>query len=162
MVRYNGSLTVPYPRARVWKLMADWTNLAAWDTNIVRSERVAGQPPEDGVGTKFDCTFDLNGKKSQVDYTCVKYDPVKMDTAQFVGLSSLYPGVGVRSQDTVSLRDAAGGGTIIDAEFDLKFKGLLTPLSFVMGSSMAETGPKVMKEIDAFVTKELSGEEVLR
>jgi Polyketide cyclase / dehydrase and lipid transport len=155
MVRYNGSITVPYARARVWKLMADWTNLEKWDLNISRSERLSGQPTADGVGTKFSCTFDLNGKKSEVDYTCVKYDAEKMDVAQFSGLAALAPLVGVRSQDTLSFRDAEGGGTVIDAEFDLTFRGLFTPLSFVMGSSMKETGPKVMTEMDTFVAKEL-------
>lgn len=108
--------------------MSDWTNLAKWDLNITRSERV-GPAAADGVGAQFSCTFDLKGKQSQVDYGCVQFD--EGEVAQFVGTTSLGPGVGIRTQDTVALRDAPGSGTVIDAEFDLRFRGLLTPLSFL-------------------------------
>lgn len=156
MVKYNGSVTVPFARARVSKLLSDWTNLAAWDMNITRSERIAGQPGEDGVGTRFSCTFELNGRASEVDYRCVALDRGAL--ARFAGTTSLGPGVGVRTQDTLAFRDAPDGGTIVDAEFDLRFRGLLTPLSFLMNGTMQETGPVVMKDIDAFVKKELGSD----
>lgn len=153
MVRYNGTITLPYPRAQVWRVMSDWTNLAAWDINITRSERVAGQPSPDGVGTKFSCTFNANGHSSDVDYACVRFD--KQSCAQFVGTATLAGPVGFRSQDTLAFRDGETDGTTeLSAEFDLKFRGLFSPLSFVMAGSMKETGPIVMRDIEKFVAEQ--------
>lgn len=152
MVRYTGKVVVPYARSRVWSLMSDWTQLQAWDVNITRSERVAGQTTGDGEGTKFDCTFSLNGKESQVDYVCQEWAPE--NECAFEGVASIAPLVNVRSQDRLQFRDV-DGGTEVEASFDLKFTGALRLFSFVMGGEMASTGPKVMKDIDGFVREKL-------
>lgn len=154
MVVYTGKVVVPFAKPRVWALMSDWTNLAAWDMNITRSEREAGQAEGDAVDTRFDCTFSLNGRVSQVAYVCREW--AAGETCAFEGVARLAPLVGVRSRDRIVCREVEGG-TEVEASFDLKLMGLLRPLSFVMGSEMATTGPKVMKDIDSFVREKLEG-----
>lgn len=153
MVKYSSSVIVPFARERVWKLMSDWTNLAAWDLNITKSVRAAGQKPDQvGVGTKYDCAFSANGMENvKVDYECVLFD--EPNKARFVGLARLF-----RSVDTIQCEDAANGATKITAEFNLAFRGLLAPLSFLMNGAMQSTGPVVMKDIHKFVEEQLTVE----
>ncbi|KAI0558669.1 START-like protein [Gracilaria domingensis] len=128
--------------------MSDWTNLAKWDVNITKSELAASEPADArGEGTKYDCAFSLQGSDIEVDYTCVKYE--EPDLCQFVGLAKLF-----RSQDTLEF-ESKDDGTKITAEFNLTFRGLLSPFSFVMNGAMQKTGPIVMDDIKKFVTAQL-------
>lgn len=154
MVKYAGSVVVPFARERVWKLMSDWTNLAAWDLNITHSALAAGQPPgAAGVGTKYDVLFSANGLKNvKVSYTCTAFDPP--ERCQYLGLATLF-----RSQDSVACEALPDGQTKITAEFNLSFRSVLAPLSFLMNGAMQETGPVVMKDIEKFVTEQLAEKE---
>ncbi|CAN8065830.1 unnamed protein product [Agarophyton chilense] len=148
MVKYRSSVIVPYARDRVWKLMSDWTNLSKWDVNITKSQLAASESTDaQGEGTKYECAFSLNGKPIDVDYTCVKFD--EPNICQFVGLAKLF-----RSQDSLEF-ESKDDETKITAEFDLAFRGLLSPFSFVMNGAMQKTGPIVMEDIKKFVTEQL-------
>lgn len=131
--------------------MSDWTNLAAWDLNITKSELASEQSSSKiGLGTKYNCAFSLNGKEIPVDYECIRYDAPKL--AQFRGIASLF-----ESKDTIECESTSDGQTKLTAEFNLSFRGLLSPLSFVMNGKMQKTGPIVMDDIEKFVGKQLSG-----
>ncbi|PXF43661.1 hypothetical protein BWQ96_06566 [Gracilariopsis chorda] len=148
MVKYRASIVVPYAQERVWKLMSDWTNLAKWDINITKSVLAESeQPGACGEGTKYDCAFSLNGSEIPVNYNCIKYDEPR--TCQFLGLAKLF-----RSQDTLEF-EKEGEGTKLTAEFNLAFRGLLYPFSFLMNGAMQKTGPIVMDDIQKFVDEEL-------
>lgn len=152
MVRYQGSIVVPFARERVWQLMSDWRNLAAWDVNISRSELAEGESPDNvNVGTRYSCTFDLKGRSTEVDYRVQSWDV--LNSCSFVGLAGI-----IRSQDSLSFEDHPGAdpATKISAEFQLNFRGPLALLSFVMNGKMQSTGPVVMKDMEEFVNKKLS------
>lgn len=153
MVKYVGTVVVPFARERVAKLMADWTNLSVWDLNITKSVLAAGQKEgQAGVGTHFDCAFNLNGKDIDVAYECLVYD--MPSRCEFRGLATLF-----ESRDKLSFEEVDMKSTAITAEFNLSFRGLLSPFSFVMGGVMQKTGPIVMKDIDKFVTESLADKQ---
>lgn len=154
MVRYTNSIIVPFARERVFSLMSDWRNLSSWDTNIVRSELSKHQKVEHqtiGVGTKYDCAFKVGSYQMPVDYTCTQYDTNVF--CQYEGYTTLF-----KSLDFIHCDDVPDqvGSTKITASFSLAFRGPLSPLSFLLNSSMQKTGPVVMKEIDTFVRRQLS------
>lgn len=151
MVRYISSVTVPFPRQRVWALMSDWTNVPSWDLNITKCTLAEGQPPGSiGKGIHYDCLFSSSSMKDiEVDYECVVYDPPHK--CSYVGLAKL-----LRSQDSIACESVDNDtATKITAEFNLDFRGLLSPFSFVMNGAMQKTCPAVMDEIKKFVGKEL-------
>lgn len=154
MVKYSSSVVVPFARERVWKLMSDWTNLSAWDVNITKSalspDHTPGPP---AVGTKYVCEFSANGMENvKVDYECVLFDPPAR--CQYVGLARFF-----RSVDSVQCDPEGDASTKITAEFNLSFRGLLSPFSFLMNGAMQSTGPLVMKDIEKFVAEQLAEEE---
>lgn len=148
MVKYRSSIIVPFARERVWKLMSDWTNLSKWDTNITKSHLAKQESPNaTGLGTKYDCAFALNGLEIAVDYECIKFEP--SNVCHFVGLARFF-----KSQDSLEFETVADG-TKLTAEFNLCFRGLLSPFSFAMNGSMQKIGPVVMEEINKFVEEQL-------
>lgn len=149
MVRYIGTVVVPFSRERVWALMSDWTNLSKWDTNISRSELASNQKAgQVGVGTRYDCAFKKSGKELEVAYECVKFEEPRF--CEYVGLATLF-----RSQDSVRCSSLENGSTEITAEFNLTFRSVLNPLSFVLDGEMQRTGPVVMNDIQKFIEEEL-------
>lgn len=151
MVRYASSITVPFPRERVWALMSDWRNLATWDVNVTKSVLAAGQAENArGVGTKYDCLFRSSPeqKEMKVDYTCTLYN--EPSECKYEGLAGLF-----RSNDAIECEAVDDHSTKVTAEFNLVFRGILSPFSFVMNGVMQKTGPIVMKDMDEFIKKEL-------
>lgn len=150
MVRYRSSVVVPYVREKVWKLMSDWRNLAIWDVNIKKSQLAEDQTGPIGMGTKYDCTFSMGSYDMDVNYECVLFDAPRK--CQHLGFATLF-----RSRDTIECEPVVGDAdkTRITAEFDLSFRSVLAPLSFVMKGAMDKTGPVVMKDIEQFVQKRL-------
>lgn len=152
MVRYSSSIIVPFARDRVWKLMADWRNLSAWDTNITRSELGKAEAVDAmGKGTKYDCAFKAGPTELSVDYTCVQFDPPYY--CEYEGYAKLF-----KSKDSIRLEDVPEdpGATKLTATFNLEFRGPLNPASSLLDGSMQKTGPKVMDEIRSFVTNKLA------
>lgn len=150
MVRYIASVIVPYPRSKVFPLLADWRNLAIWDLNITSSVYSPDQSnPTPGVGTRYDVRFSANGLKDvPVDYVCTEY--VSPERCSYTGIARFF-----KSQDSIVCEDAEDGNTKVTAEFNLGFRGILAPLSFVMNGAMQSTGPIVMKDIEKFVKERL-------
>lgn len=153
MVKYSSSVIVPFARERVWKLMSDWTYLSAWDVNISKSQLSSGQKAgQVGVGTKYYCEFSANGMSDvPVNYECMVFDAP--NKCQYVGLAKLF-----KSVDTVECAPEGDNATKITASFNLSFRGLLSPFSFVMNGAMQKTGPVVMQDIEKFVATKLSEE----
>lgn len=155
MVKYSSSVIVPFARERVWNLLSDWTYLSAWDVNISKSELSSEQKNEQvGVGTKYYCEFSANGMRDvPVNYECVAFDAP--NKCQYVGLANLF-----KSVDTIEFAPEGDNATKITASFNLSFRGLLSPFSFVMNGPMQKTGPVVMKDMEKFVEAKLSEESV--
>lgn len=148
MVRYSNSIIVPFARERVFALLSDWSNLAHWDMNI--SKAVANPPTAPpALGTMYDCAFNLNGRSLDVDYECISFD--SPNHAKFLGLASLF-----RSEDSITCEMVDNNQTKVTAEFNLTFRGLLSPFSFALSGPMQKTGPLVMKDLDKFVREKLS------
>lgn len=134
--------------------MSDWTNLSIWDLNITKSVLAADQKPgQVGLGTKYDCEFSANGMENvKVAYECVQFEAPQK--CRYIGLAQLF-----KSVDTVECVAEGDNATKITAEFNLSFRGLLSPFSFVMNGAMQKTGPIVMKDIEKFVSEKLAEEE---
>lgn len=150
MVKYISSITVPFARDRVWALLSDWSNLSAWDMSITQSILAPSQKSDKvGVGTKYNVLFTANGMKNvKVEYVCSVFDAP--NRCQHIGTATLF-----RSQDTFQFDVVSETETKITAEFNLSFRCILAPLSFLMNGTMQETGPIVMKDIDKFVHEQL-------
>lgn len=147
---------MPFAREKVFALMSDWRNLQHWDMNIVKSDYA--EPDSDytnGVGTKYDCAFKV-GDRAPIDvaYECIRYDTPQF--CKYQGMATLFKSFDSIQCDVVA--DSADK-TEITAEFNLDFRGLLSPFSFVMNGQMQNTGPLIMKDIEKFVTTSLEENE---
>lgn len=153
MVRYTSSIIIPYARDRVFATMSDWRNISVWDMNITKSELSEGQKPaQTGLGTKYNCAFSVGGRDLDVDYECIKYE--EPNVAKFLGLASLF-----RSEDTVVCEPHEENSTKLTMDFNLRFRGILSPLSFALDGAMQKTGPLVMKDIKNFLDEQLQTEQ---
>ena len=146
MVRYRGTVTTSFPRARVWELISDWAKLAVWDMNVKAMTPIDGTPKR-GIGAEWDCKFEFNGTKTDAKYKCIEWEDGHR--AVFQAMSPF-----VRSKDTMEVVEK-DGNTEVTMEFQLHLRGLLYPFSFVLDCAMQDTCPLVMKDLKAFIEKEL-------
>ena len=110
--------------------VAAFENIDRWDPGVIRSvKRTSG---ETGVGTIYDLDLRYGKRKLQMAYTIVEYRP-----GQRVVLHG--EGPMIDAVDTISV-EAAGSGTVVTYEADLKLTGIGRLFQPFMGSRFAALG----------------------
>ena len=115
MAHYRASIDIQQPREDVFAYLSDFSTTREWDPGVVEAERLNGQAV--GEGTEFRLVAEFLGRKNELTYRIVEYDPPHAVT--FLGENAT-----VISRDRITFESTAAG-TRVTYDADLALKGLL-------------------------------------
>jgi carbon monoxide dehydrogenase subunit G len=115
MAQYRASIDVRQTREDAFAYLSDFSTTREWDPSVVEAERLNGQAV--GEGTEFRLIAEFLGRKNELTYRIVEYDPPHAVT--FLGENAT-----VVSRDRITFESTAEG-TRVTYDADLALKGLL-------------------------------------
>jgi uncharacterized protein YndB with AHSA1/START domain len=113
MAHYRASIDIPQPREDVFAYLSDFSTTREWDPSVVEAERLNGRAL--GEGTEFRLVAEFLGRKNELTYRIVEYDPPHVVT--FLGENST-----AVSRDRITF-DSTTRGTSVTYDADLRLKG---------------------------------------
>ncbi|HZL04823.1 MAG TPA: SRPBCC family protein, partial [Coriobacteriia bacterium] len=113
MAHYRASIDIQQPREEVFGYLSDFSTTREWDPGVVEAERLSGQAV--GEGTEFRLVAEFLGRKNELTYRIVEYDPPHAVT--FLGENAT-----VVSRDRITFEPTAAG-TRVTYDADLALKG---------------------------------------
>jgi carbon monoxide dehydrogenase subunit G len=112
MAHYRASIDVPQPLDEAFAYLSDFSTTREWDPGVVEAERLNGGAL--GEGTEFRLLAEFLGRKSELTYRIVEYDPPHAVT--FLGENAT-----VISRDRITFESLAAATRVTyDAELTLK------------------------------------------
>lgn len=112
MAHYRASIDVKQPGEEVFAYLSDFSTTREWDPGVVEAERLGEQAVQDG--TEFRLVAEFLGRKNELTYRIVEYDPPHAVT--FLGENAT-----VVSRDRITFEPTAAGTRVTyDAKLDLK------------------------------------------
>ena len=73
MAHYNASVETPRPLDEVFTYLSDFSTTEEWDPGVVEAKRVNGAAV--GQVTEFRLVAEFLGRKNELTYRIVEYDP---------------------------------------------------------------------------------------
>jgi carbon monoxide dehydrogenase subunit G len=134
MARYRASIDIPRPREDVFAYLSDFSTTREWDPGVVEAERLNGQAV--GEETEFRLVAAFLGRKNQLTYRIVEYDPPHVIT--FLGENGT-----VISRDRITFESTAEGTRVI-YDADLALKGLLRIVDPVLALAFNRVGDRAL------------------
>jgi carbon monoxide dehydrogenase subunit G len=123
MAHYRATIDIQQPREDVFAYLSDFSTTEQWDPGVVEAKRVNGAAV--GQGSEFRLVAEFLGRKNELTYRIVEYDPPCAVT--FLGENAT-----VMSRDGITFEEIAEG-TQVTYDANLALKGLLRiadPLAF--------------------------------
>ena len=114
MARYVATVTAAKPIEEAFDYLADFSSVAEWDPSAVRAERLSAAP---GPGAEFSVVVRFAGREIPLTYRTTEFR--RPDRVVLVAESPT-----VVSEDTITFT-AAGGGTEVTYDANLRLRGLL-------------------------------------
>jgi uncharacterized protein YbjT (DUF2867 family)/carbon monoxide dehydrogenase subunit G len=115
MAHYRATIDIQQPREDVFAYLSDFSTTREWDPGVVEAERLNGHAV--GEGTEFRLVAEFLGRKNELTYRIVEYDPPHAVT--FLGENAT-----VVSRDRITFESTAAS-TRVTYDADLALKGLL-------------------------------------
>jgi hypothetical protein len=135
MAHYRASIDIPQPCEDVFAYLSDFSTTREWDPSVVEAERVSGQAV--GEGTEFRLVAEFLGRKNELTYRIVEYDPPHAVT--FLGENAT-----VVSRDRITFDSTATAGTRVTYDADLALKGLLRIADPVLALAFNRVGDRAL------------------
>ncbi len=114
MARYSTTIASKLAPADAFAYMADFSNARFWDPSVSGAAREGGGPI--GLGSTFAVVARFAGRDVPLNYAIVAYEP----PAKVV----LEARSGFVSRDTITVEEAAGGGSLVHYDALLAFSGV--------------------------------------
>ena len=134
MAHYRASLDTKQPRAEVFAYLSDFSTTREWDPGVVDAERLNGQTV--GEGSEFRLVARFLGRKNELTYRIVEYDPP-------VAVTLLGANATVVSRDRITF-EITTQGTRITYDADLALKGLLRIADPILGLAFTRVGDRAV------------------
>ena len=134
MAHYNASVETPRPLDEVFAYLSDFSTTEEWDPGVVEAKRVNGAAV--GQATEFRLVAEFLGRKNELTYRIVEYDPPHAVT--FRGESST-----VVSRDRITFESTAAG-TRVTYDADLALKGLLRIADLLLALAFNRVGDRAL------------------
>ena len=115
MAHYRASIDTQQSREDLFAYLSDFSTTEEWDPGVVEAERLNDQAV--GEGTEFRLVAEFLGRKNELTYRIVEYDPPHAVTV-------LGENATVISRDKITF-DPTAGGTRVTYDADLALKGPL-------------------------------------
>ncbi len=134
MAHYRASIDVQQPGEDVFAYLSDFSTTKEWDPGVVEAERLHGQPVQEG--TEFRLLAEFLGRKNELTYRIVEYDPPHAVT--FLGENA-----SVVSRDRITFEPTAAG-THVTYDADLKLKGVLRVADPLLAIAFNRVGDRAL------------------
>lgn len=133
MARYTDTVETPRARGDVFAFLSDFSTTREWDPGVLEAERLDGAAG--GMGTRFRLVASFLGRRSELTYEIVAYDPEELVTLRGENAA-------VVSLDTMTLRTTPSGGTRVTYDATLTLKGPLRALDPLLGLAFKRIGDR--------------------
>ena len=134
MAHYRASIDIQQPSEALFAYLSDFSTTREWDPGVVEAERLNGQAV--GEGTEFRLVAEFLGRKNELTYRIVEYDPPHAVT--FLGENAT-----VVSRDRITF-DPTAEGTRVTYDADLALKGLLRIADPLLGLAFSRVGDRAL------------------
>ena len=134
MAHYRASIDVQQPREHVFAYLSDFSTTEEWDPGVVEAKRVNGAAV--GQGTEFRLVAEFLGRKNELIYRIVEYDPPHAVT--FLGENAT-----VVSRDRITF-ESTTAGTRVTYDADLALKGLLKITDPLLALAFKRVGDRAL------------------
>jgi carbon monoxide dehydrogenase subunit G len=116
MARYRATVETTRDAEEVFAYLSDFSTTAEWDPGVIEAQRL---DPEVKEGSRFRVVASFRGRRAELVYTVVRYEPPRLITLRGENAT-------VVSLDTIEVQpadSAAGARVTYDAQ--LSMKGIL-------------------------------------
>jgi uncharacterized protein YndB with AHSA1/START domain len=134
MARYRASIGTQQPREEVFAYLSDFSTTREWDPAVAEVERLHGAAV--GEGTEFRLVAVFLGRKNELTYRIVEYDPPHAVT--FIGENAT-----VISRDRITFETTAAG-TRVTYDADLALKGPFRLADPLLGLAFNRVGDRAL------------------
>jgi len=134
MAHYRASIDTQRPPEEAFAYLSDFSTTEEWDPGVLEAERLGEGAV--GEGTEFRLLATFLGRKTQLTYRIVEYDPPSAVT--FRGENS-----SVVSLDRITFESYAGG-TRITYDADLALKGPFRVADPLLGLAFSRVGDRAL------------------
>ncbi len=134
MAHYNASVETPRPLDEVFAYLSDFSTTEEWDPGVVEAKRVNGAAV--GHETEFRLVAEFLGRKNELAYRIVEYDPPHAVT--FLGENAT-----VVSRDRITF-ESTTAGTRVTYDADLVLKGPLRIADPLLGLAFKRVGDRAL------------------
>jgi len=110
---------------RVWAYLSDFTTTTEWDPGTVETTRTSG---DGGVGTTYINVSKFAGRKTELIYQVLEYDPGRR--LALVGRNK-----SVVAHDTLTF-ETVGSGTRVTYEVDFDFQGIASVVAPLLAPAL--------------------------
>src|SRR4051794_24401102 len=124
------TLTTGRPAGAVFAYLSDFTTTTEWDPGTVRTVRISG---DGGIGTHYRNTSRFLGRTTELTYVVTNFVPDELISLR--GENST-----VVAEDTIRLREPAGGGTEVTYHAEFTFKGPARLIAPLLGPAFRRLG----------------------
>jgi Polyketide cyclase / dehydrase and lipid transport len=132
MARYSTTITSRLPPAEAFAYMADFSNARFWDPSVSEGARKDEGPI--GLGSTFAILARFARRNVPLTYTIIAYEPsVKVVIEARRGFVS---------RDTITVEEAAGGGSLVHYDAVLAFGGVARLAAPLMQVVFGRVGAK--------------------
>jgi len=133
MARYRGIVVSGRSAEETFDYMAEFSNGAEWDPGVATAERLDDGPV--GLGSRFRLSVKVGGRTTPLDYAIDSYE--RPHRVVLVAENSF-----VRSEDTVTVVQRPGGGSVLTYDAELTFQGTLSPFSRALALPFRRIGDR--------------------
>lgn len=134
MAHYRASIDIQQPRGDVFAYLSDLSTTREWDPGVVKAERLNSQAV--GEGTEFRLLAEFLGRRNQLIYRIVEYDPPHAVT--FLGENAT-----VISRDRITF-ESTTMGTRLTYDADLALRGMLRIADPFLGLAFNRVGDRAL------------------
>jgi len=139
MARYSTTISSALAPADAFAYMADFSNARFWDPSVREGARKDDGPI--GLGSAFEIVARFAGRDVPLTYAIVAYEPpVKV---------ILEARRGFVSRDTITVEEAAGGGSLVHYDAVLAFGGVARLARPLMQLVFRRVGAKAKAGLEA-------------
>ena len=147
-MRYRREIEVAGEPADVLAYVADFSHSSEWDPGVVESRRLTDGPT--AVGSRFELIAAFRGKSLRFEYVVTELEEARRVVAHGEGDKA-------RSDDTITVAPADGGGTRLVYEADIRLKGVRRVAEPFLGGVFRRMGDDAIDGLAATLHTRIPG-----
>ena len=134
MAHYTANVETPCPVDEVFAYLSDFSTTEEWDPSVVEAKRLDGATV--GRGSEFRLVAEFLGRKNELTYRIVEYEPPHAIT--FLGENA-----SVVSRDRITF-ESTDAGTRVTYDADLALRGLLRVADPLLALAFHRVGDRAL------------------